>query len=158
MRADLDRIVERYRTEEGSVISLLQDIQEEFGYIPQDDIAYVASRLDIPLSRFFGTATFYSQFYLAPRGKNIVSICCGTACHVKGGTKIADRVQKDLGLSGEGETTSDGLFTVEVVRCVGACSIAPVVIVNAKAYGDMTSERMLRLIKSLRKEETGAEK
>jgi len=158
MRADLDRIVERYRTEEGSVISLLQDIQEEFGYIPQDGIAYVASRLDIPLSRFFGTATFYSQFYLAPRGKNIVSICCGTACHVKGGTKIADRVQKDLGLSGEGETTSDGLFTVEVVRCVGACSIAPVVIVNAKAYGDMTSERMLRLIKSLRKEETGAEK
>lgn len=158
MRRELDQIIERYRAEDGSVISLLQDIQEEFGYIPEDGIAYVAGWLDIPLSRFFGTATFYSQFYLTPRGKNVISICCGTACHVKGGTKISERVQKDLGLSGEGGTTADGLFTVEVVRCVGACSIAPVVIVNSKAHGDVTSERMLRMIKSLRKEDSGAEK
>lgn len=158
MRAELDRIIERYRAEDGSVISLLQDIQEEFGYIPEEGISYVGGRLDIPLSRFYGAATFYSQFYLTPRGKNVISVCCGTACHVKGGTKIADRVQKHLGLQSEGETTSDGLFTVEVVRCVGACSIAPVVIVNSKAHGDMTSDRTLRLIKSLRKEDTSAER
>lgn len=156
MQAALNKILEGYIEKEGNVISLLQDIQEEFGYIPEDVVRWFSKKLEIPESRFFGIATFYSQFHLKPRGKNIVSVCCGTACHVKGGSKIAERVKKDLGFGSEGETTEDGKFTFEVVRCVGACSIAPVVIVNSKVYADMTTEGTLKLLKQLKKEESGA--
>lgn len=154
MEEALNRLLEEYTKKEGNLISLLQDIQEEFGYIPEGVVHWFSKKLDIPESRFFGVTTFYAQFHLKPRGKNIVSICCGTACHVKGGSKIAERVQKDLGLTSGGETTKDGRFTFEVVRCVGACSIAPVVIVNNKVYADMTTEGTSKLIKKLKKEDS----
>lgn len=156
MKDKLNRLLEKYTTNDGNIISLLQDIQEVFGYIPEDTVRWFSKKLDIPESRFFGVVTFYSQFHLKPRGKNIVSICRGTACHVKGGSKIAERVQRDLGLGTEGETTKDGKFTIEVVRCVGACSIAPVVIVNNRVYADMTADNTSKLIKHIKKEESSA--
>ena len=154
----LETIVKKHREKDGNVISLMQDTQEVFGYIPREAVNYFSEELGIALSRFYGVVTFYSQFHLKPRGKNIVSVCCGTACHVKGGSKIADRVLKDLGLAADGETTADKEFTFEVVRCVGACSIAPVVLVNDKAYAEMTPDGTAKLIKQLKKEESGAAK
>jgi len=154
----LETIVKKHRDKDGNVISLMQDTQEVFGYIPREAVNYFSEELGIALSRFYGVVTFYSQFHLNPRGKNIISVCCGTACHVKGGSKIADRVLKDLGLAADGETTADKEFTFEVVRCVGACSIAPVVLVNDKAYAEMTPDGTAKLIKQLKKEESGAAK
>lgn len=151
----LNDITIRYREDEGSVISLLQETQDALGFIPEEAINFFSKTLDIPPSRFYGVVTFYSQFHLKPRGKNIISVCCGTACHVKGGSKIADRVQRDLGLSAEGETTDDGKFTFEIVRCVGACSIAPVVLVNSRAFAEMSADGTSKLIKKLKKEEAG---
>ena len=154
----LETIVKKHREKDGNVISLMQDTQEVFGYIPREAVNYFSEELGIALSRFYGVVTFYSQFHLNPRGKNIISVCCGTACHVKGGSKIADRVLKDLGLAADGETTADKEFTFEVVRCVGACSIAPVVLVNDKAYAEMSPDGTAKLIKQLKKEESGAAK
>ncbi len=150
----LEDIIARYRENDGNVIFLLQETQDALGYVPEEAVSYFSSKLDIPPSRFYGVVTFYSQFHLKPRGKNIVSVCCGTACHVKGGSKIAERVQRDLGLAAEGETTEDGKFTFEIVRCVGACSIAPVVLVNNKAYAEMSADGTSKLIKHLKKEES----
>jgi NADH-quinone oxidoreductase subunit E len=151
----LDTIITKYREKEGNVIFLLQETQDALGYIPEGAIDYFSRELEIAPSKFYGVVTFYSQFHLKPRGKNIVSVCLGTACHVKGGSKIAERVQKDLGLAADGETTGDGKFTFEVVRCVGACSIAPVVLVNSRAYAEMTADGTSKLIKQMKKEESG---
>ena len=155
----LDDIITKYRENNGNIISLLQETQDALGYIPEDAVDYFSGKLEIPAGRFYGVLTFYSQFHLKPRGKNIVSVCCGTACHVKGGSRIAERVQRDLGLKGEGETTDDGKFTFEIVRCVGACSIAPVVLVNDKAYAEMSADSTSKLVKALKKKESdgGAE-
>jgi NADH:ubiquinone oxidoreductase subunit E len=154
----LDGIISRYREKDGNVIFLLQETQEALGYIPEEAVDYYSRKLQIPSSRFFGVVTFYSQFHLKPRGKHIVSVCCGTACHVKGGSKIAERIQRDLGLSVDGETTEDGKFTFEIVRCVGACSIAPVVLVNGKAYAEMSADGTSRIIKDIKKKESDGPK
>lgn len=152
----LENIVKKHVEKDGNVISLMQDIQEEFGYVPREAVDYFAEELGIAPSRFYGVLTFYSQFHLKPRGKNIISVCCGTACHVKGGSKIAERVQRVLGVDGDGQTTEDGEFTFEVVRCVGACSIAPVVLMNNRAYAEMTPDGTSKLIQKLQKEESRA--
>jgi NADH:ubiquinone oxidoreductase subunit E len=150
----LDGIIAKYREKDGNVIFLLQETQEAIGYIPEEAVNYLSRKLDIPPSRFYGVVTFYSQFHLKPRGKHIVSVCCGTACHVKGGSKIAERVQRDLGLTEDGETTEDGKFTFEVVRCVGACSIAPVVLVDNRAYAEMSADGTSKILKELKKKES----
>jgi NADH-quinone oxidoreductase subunit E len=152
----LEKIVRQHREKDGNVISLMQDTQDEFGYVPREAVTYFSEKLGIAPSRFYGVLTFYSQFHLKPRGENIISVCCGTACHVKGGSKIAERVQRELGVAADGETTEDRKFTFEVVRCVGACSIAPVVLVNNKAYASMTPDGTSRLIKQMKKEDSGA--
>ncbi|UCG77945.1 MAG: NAD(P)H-dependent oxidoreductase subunit E [Nitrospirota bacterium] len=152
MQEALDRVIEKYRLEEGSVISLLQDIQEEFGYIPEDSVSYVSDRTGIPQSSFYGVATFYAQFYLKPRGKNIITACCGTACHVKGAERVISRIRRELELTDGEDTTQDGLFTVEDVACVGACSIAPVVIVNKEVHGKVSATQLLKEINNLKKE------
>jgi NADH-quinone oxidoreductase subunit E len=156
MNETLDGIITKYREKQGNVIFLLQETQDALGYIPQEAIEYFSDELEIAPSKFYGVVTFYSQFHLKPRGKNIISVCLGTACHVKGGSKIAERVLKELGLSADGETTEDAKFTFEVVRCVGACSIAPVVLVNSRAYAEMTADGTSKLVKQMKKEESGA--
>jgi NADH:ubiquinone oxidoreductase subunit E len=146
----LERLYEKYRGDKGAIIPLLQDIQEAFGYIPEDAIGWISRRLEIPESRFFGVSTFYSQFHLLPRGKNIVTACSGTACHVKGSERIINAIRRELNLPDGQDTTDDVGFTVEKVNCVGACSIAPVVIINKKVYGKTASDKILKEIKALR--------
>jgi NADH:ubiquinone oxidoreductase subunit E len=141
------KILRKYREEKGSVVSLLQDMQEQFGYIREDAIDWFADELNVPASHFFGVATFYSQFYLKPRGKNIITACCGTACHVKGSGPIIEKLREDLRIP-EGENTSrNGKFTLESVACVGACSIAPVFIANKKVFGKMTADKAKAMIR-----------
>jgi NADH:ubiquinone oxidoreductase subunit E len=143
----LEKILNNHIREEGNVISLLQDIQDVFGYIPSEIVDWFARNLDIPESRFFGVITFYSQFHMKPRGKNIITACCGTACHVKGSDRLIGNLTRDLGLPGGEETTEDGMYTLERVACVGACSIAPVFIINKKVFGNMSMNKLKRELK-----------
>lgn len=150
MEKSFNKILKDHKKGNWSIISLLQQIQHEFGYIPEDAVIWFSNALDIPASNFFGIATFYAQFYLAPRGKNIITACCGTACHVRGGERIINDTKKGLGLAGDEKTTEDGNFTLEQVACVGACSIAPVVIINDKVFGKMTPEKTAKELRGLR--------
>ncbi len=157
MEEKLEAILTRYREEEGNLISILQDIEHEFGYLREDAIIWIAGQLDIPPAKFFGIATFYAQFHLRPKGKNVITACCGTACHVKGSERLINSLVKELEIP-EGDDTSEDLkFTVEKVNCVGACSIAPVIIVNKTVHGKMTPDKTMKEIKILkegRREET----
>lgn len=150
MKEKLDNIIEIYRRDEGNVISLLQEIQQNFGYIPQGAVAYISENLDIPLSKFYGVATFYSQFYLKPRGENVITACCGTACHVKGSERLINSLIKELEIPTGDDTSEDRKFTVEKVNCVGACSIAPVVIINKEVHGKMSADGLMKEIKNLK--------
>lgn len=151
MEKDCQKILDKYYREKGSVISVLQDVQETFGYIREDVVSWFSEQLNIPASNFFGVATFYAQFYLKPRGKNIITACCGTACHVKGAEPMIDRIKSDLAIAEGEDTTYDGQFTLESVACVGACSIAPVLIVNKKVYGGVTPEKASSILKEIEK-------
>ena len=149
------KILDKYNKEDGSIISILQDIQDVFGYIYEDAVNWLSDQMNVPASNFFGVATFYSQFYLKPRGKNIVTACCGTACHVKGSDTIIDRIRADLAIAEGEDTSSDGKFTIESVPCVGACSIAPVVIMNKKVHGGMTADNASAMLKDQEKKGKG---
>ena len=127
--------------------------REHFGYIPEEAINWFARKLDIPASRFFGTATFYSQFHLKPRGKNIITVCRGTACHVKGSEKLLNRLSLELDMPQGDDTTTDCKFTVEKVNCIGACGIAPVTVVNHTVHGKMTLDKLMKEIKKLKASE-----
>lgn len=131
-----------------NIITVLQEIQKVFGYVPEDSVTWFSKRLNIPASKFYGVITFYSQFHLTPRGKNIVTVCSGTVCHVKGAPRIIEKLASDLKLKGDVRTTKDKQFTLENVNCVGACSIAPVVIVNEKVYGKQSPDSMVKNLKT----------
>jgi len=131
-----------------NIITVLQEIQKVFGYVPENTVTWFSKRLNIPASKFYGVITFYSQFHLTPRGKNIVTVCSGTVCHVKGAPRIIEKLAGDLKLKGDARTTRDMLFTLENVNCVGACSIAPVVIVNEKVYGKQSPDSMVKNLKT----------
>ncbi len=150
MEKKLQRLIENFRKNEGNIISLLQETQDALGYIPEEAVYRFSEDLDIPASNFFGVATFYAQFYLKPRGKNIITACCGTACHVKGSDRIINNLKRELNLADEQNTTEDKEFTLEQVACVGACSIAPVVIINKKVYGKMSTDKMAKELKTLK--------
>ncbi len=144
-------ILNKYNEGKGSIISILQDVQETFGYIPEDTVFWFAEKLNIPASNFYGVVTFYAQFYLKPRGKNIITACCGTACHVKGAEPMTNRIRADLAIAEGEDTTYDGQFTVENVACVGACGIAPVMIINKKVYGNMSPDKASKTLKEYEK-------
>jgi NADH:ubiquinone oxidoreductase subunit E len=149
MEEKLKAILDNYMKNEGNLISILQDIQSTFGYIPEDTVNWFSEKLDIPASRFYGVVTFYSQFHLKPRGKNIITACCGTACHVNGAAKIIDGLRRELGLPKGEDTTEDGQFTLEEVACIGACSFAPIVLINGKVHGKTKVDKMVKEIKQL---------
>ncbi len=149
----LNTILNKHISDEGNVISLLQDIQDKLGYIPEKAVDWFSKKLDIPESRFFGVTTFYAQFHSKPRGKNIITACCGTACHVKGSDRLINTLFRELNIPDEEDTTKDGQFTVEKVACVGACSIAPVIIINKKVHGEMNINKLLKQIKGKKSEE-----
>lgn len=144
------KILKRYFENEGNIITILQDVQESFGYIPEESINWFSKKLDIPASRFFGVATFYSQFHLKPRGKNVITVCRGTACHVKGSEKLINRTLMELDIPSDEETSEDLKFTVEKVNCIGACGIAPVVMINKEVHGNMTLDKMMKEIRKLK--------
>lgn len=150
MEKTLEKILEEHRAREGNIISLLQDIENSFGYLSEDAVNWFSKKLDIPASRFFGVATFYSQFHFKPRGKNIITACCGTACHVKGSERLINGIRKELDLSEEEDTTKDKEFTLEKVNCIGACSIAPVVVINKKVKGKVSADKLLKELRSLK--------
>ncbi|MCI4626130.1 MAG: NAD(P)H-dependent oxidoreductase subunit E [Candidatus Magnetoovum sp. WYHC-5] len=153
MKEILDKLIDDYRVNDGNVVSMLQKLQDEFSYIPEEAVTYISEQLLIPASSFYGVATFYSQFYLKPRGKNVFVLCCGTACHVKGSEKLINRLTEEFHLSKGQDTTTDNLFTLEKVACVGACSIAPVSIINKKINGKSTISKLLKTVNELRNEE-----
>ncbi len=150
MEERLQGILDNYYKNEGNIISILQELEETFGYLPEEAINWFSKRLDIPPAKFFGVATFYAQFHLKPRGKNIITACCGTACHVKGSERLINSLVKELQIPAGEDTSEDGEFTVERVNCVGACSIAPVVIINKEVHGKMTPDKLMKEIKKLK--------
>jgi NADH:ubiquinone oxidoreductase subunit E len=147
----LEEIVASYREKGGNVITLLQQTQGAFGYVPKEAVEYFAAELDMAPSRFFGVATFYSQFRHKPTGKHVIVGCCGTACHVRGAEKIADGLRQELQLPHGEDTTADGQFTFEEIACLGTCSVAPVVLVNGAVRGKTSADRIVKEIRSLRK-------
>lgn len=150
MERTLEGILKNYRENEGNLISILQDIESEFGFLREDAINWISEQLDIPPAKFYGVATFYAQFHLKPKGKNVVTACCGTACHVKGSERLINSLVKELGIPENEDTSEDLQFTVEKVNCVGACSIAPVIIVNKTVHGKMTPDKLMKEVKTLK--------
>jgi len=139
-------IVETIGSAPEKVIPLLQEIQNRHGYLSQELVEAVASVTELPVSTLYGVATFYSQFRFTPMGKYLVKICKGTACHVAGAEKVYSIITEDLGVE-EGETTEDGMFTLESVACLGCCSLAPVVMINDNIYGKITPAKMGKILK-----------
>lgn len=140
----------KYKGEEGGLITLLQKLQEEEGYLSRARLELVAQEMNLSLAKVMGIVTFYSQFHLVPKGQNIIRVCMGTACHVKGSAGIMDTIQNELGV-GTGETTSDGKFSVEAVSCIGACGLAPVITVNHETYGKLSPNEVLELLDDYKK-------
>lgn len=151
MEKTLEKILKEYKNNEGNIISILQGIENAFGYIPEDAVIWFSRKLEIPESRFSGVATFYSQFHLKPRGKNIITVCCGTACHVKGADSLTNSAVRELSLAEEQDTTKDGEITLEKVACLGTCSMAPVVVINKKMHGKMTPDKLKKEIRAFKK-------
>jgi NADH-quinone oxidoreductase subunit E len=136
-----NQILDKYQDMAGALMPALQAIQEHYGYIPEPTVHLTAERLNVYSSQIFGVLTFYAQFHLEPRGKYIVRVCMGTACHVKGAGRIADTIKDRIGV-GHAETTEDLKFTAEYVACIGACGMAPVIMVNEATYGSLSVQKV----------------
>ncbi len=149
----IDEIIGRYNGKKSSLIAVLQDIQKEYRYLAEDVIVYVSKKMDISPSKVFGVATFYENFSLAPKGKYVIKICDGTACHVKKSIPILNALRSELGLTNEKHTTDDLIFTVETVSCLGACGLAPVITINDRVYPKMTPEKTIEVLSSIRDNE-----
>lgn len=136
----LAELMDKYRGAKGSVIPVLQQAQEIFGYLPKSVLIKISEELDISISRIYGVVTFYAQFHLEPRGQNIIRSCQGTACHVRGAKVVLAELQKQLGLDNDNVTTPDLKYTLEKVACIGACGLAPVMMINDDTHGRLTAE------------------
>lgn len=146
----LDQILDRYDRDPANVISILQDIQAEANWLPEEHLRYVAAQLAIPLSNMMALVTFYKAFSLKPRGKHIISVCLGTACHVRGAERIVGAVERELSIKA-GETDEALSWTMETVGCLGACALGPIVVVDGEYHGQMTSVKATRLLKRIKK-------
>ena len=151
----IDDVLNEYEGVQGSLITVLQKAQEIYGYLPRDVMYHIADRLSVTPAEVMGVATFYSQFRLSPIGKYLIMSCQGTACHVNSSENICEALSSYLGIR-SGETTADGLFTLESVACLGCCSLAPVIMINGEAYGNLTPEKALNVIKEIQKREAEA--
>jgi NADH-quinone oxidoreductase subunit E len=143
-------IIKKYGGDKSSLIAVLQDIQEQYNYLPKDALATVNEEMEIPASRIYEVATFYNTFSLKPRGEHIVRLCMGTACHVRGAASILDKLVRTLEIK-PGETSSDQKFTLETVNCVGACALGPVMVVDGEYHGQVTMAKVDKVIGSLKK-------
>ena len=143
---ELDNIIEvDFNNDPENLIMILQAIQGLYNYLPGPALRYLSGKIDVPLSRIYGVGTFYSTFSLEPRGRNIVSVCLGTACHVRGGERVRERIEESLNIT-DGETTDDMRFTFESVRCIGCCSLGPVVKINEDIYGRITAGEIAKTL------------
>ncbi len=140
-KAELMKVIAEHKDEKGSLMPILQKAQGIYGYLPIEVQAMIADTLDVPLEKIYGVATFYSQFTLFPKGKYRISVCLGTACYVKGSGDIYEKLQEKLGIKG-GECTADGKFSLDACRCVGACGLAPVMMINDDVFGRLTVDEL----------------
>jgi NADH-quinone oxidoreductase subunit E len=147
-------ILDRYERKPSNLIAILQKIQEAYAYLPEDIMTYVATALEISPGAVYGVATFYSHFTLEPKGKYVIKVCDGTACHVKKSADIIKTLENELGLSQSKKTSDDLLFTLETVACLGACGLAPVVVVNDEVHGSMNPAKTKELLAKIQEEET----
>ena len=145
----LKELLEKYTQDKSNLIQILNEVQEKYGYIPKIAQEEISKYLDIPMAEIYGVITFYARFSLKPKGKYNIAVCLGTACFVKGSEKVLDRVKELLKID-VGETTPDGLFSIEATRCVGACGLAPVFKVNEEVYGKATPEMVDKVIEEYR--------
>ena len=148
-------ILDQHGRKPSRLIPILQAVQEEYRYLPQEVLTYVATALDVSPARVFGVATFYAHFALKPKGRHVVRLCDGTACHVKDSVPILEAIRKRLGLDASRPTTADMQFTVETVACLGACGLAPVVVIDDQVHGQMTPESGIRLVEEIIAKEAG---
>lgn len=140
------RIVNSYSSEQRFILAMMQDVQKHFNYLPREAMELIAGHVNAPFSRIYSMATFYKAFSLVPKGRYNIKVCDGTACHIKGSNVLLDQLYKLLGIK-PGETTADGLFSVETVNCLGACAIAPVMVVNERVHPKVTSSSIVETIK-----------
>jgi len=143
--AQLDEVIAHYVQQKGALIPVLQKAQEIYGYLPAEVLKRISRGLKIPLARIYGVATFYAQFRLSPMGRNILRVCLGTACHVRGGAKVLEVIEQELGVK-DGGTTEDGRFTLEIVACIGACGLAPTMMINDDVHGRLTSSTVAEIL------------
>lgn len=148
----IDTMVEKYGQDPASLIQVMQDIQSEYRFLPHDALTYLGDRLGVPMSRIYNVATFYKTFSLQPKGKHVLHVCMGTACHVRGSKRILDGLSRDLNVE-PGDTTEDGLFTLETVNCLGSCALGPLVTVDEQYVGKATQAKMKKAVEKIRKQE-----
>ena len=152
VKQEVNEILQQFIKDKQNLITILNEVQEKYGYIPKMAQVEIANYLNIPLAEVYGVITFYSRFTLKPKGKYNISVCLGTACFVKGSKELFERARQKLGIE-EGETTPDGLFSLDATRCVGACGLAPVFTVNNEVYGKATVKKLDEVIDSLKEQE-----
>ncbi len=145
----IDKVIKQYGAKESALLAILQDIQAEDKYLPKEALEYVSQKMGVPLAQVFRLATFYNALSLKPRGRHKIDVCLGTACHVRGGEKILDKMERDLGIN-VGETTKDKRFTLESVHCVGCCSLGPVAVVDGEVFGRLAQDKVPALLKEFK--------
>lgn len=151
-KAEIIALIEQYKGESSPLMMILETIQKKFGYIPLDVQEIVADKLGIPFSEVYGVVTFYNFFSLTPKGKYVIGVCLGTACYVKNAQTVLDKLEQVLKIK-PGETTEDGLFTIEALRCIGACALAPAMSINGKVYGQVKPDQIEGILKTYRESE-----
>ena len=139
-------ILDEYQHDKGMLVSILQDIQEEHNYLPRESLKQVSKTLDVPFSQLYSIATFFKALRLTPRGRHLINVCLGTACHVRGAVKVLEAMEREMGIK-SGGTTDDLEFTLETVNCVGACALGPVVIADGEYHGQMKTEKVKDILK-----------
>ena len=149
--SEIDPIIEKYGRIKGSTITILQGVQETYGFLPSEALTYIAEKTDMKEAKLYGVATFYTQFRMKPVGKNLILLCQGTACHVNGSSTIEKAICEELGIV-EGETTPDKNFTFTNVACLGCCSLAPVMMINGETYAKLTPEKTVAVLRQLKAE------
>ncbi|MGQ9750991.1 NADH-quinone oxidoreductase subunit NuoE family protein [Desulfosoma sp.] len=153
MLQDADAVIDQWGAKPESLLQIMLDVNHKFNYLPKESLLKISERLRMPVNQVYSVANFFKVFSLTPRGRTMVHVCTGTACHVKGAPKLLDRIRQDLGLE-PGQTTEDLALTLETVNCVGACASAPVVVVRGETYSEMTPNKMASLIKEIKAKST----
>lgn len=148
----IDEIVAKYRYDNANLIPILQEIQREENWLPLEYLKYLSKRLQVPDVRIYEIATFYKAFSLKERGKHLINACLGTACHVRGATRVVEKIEKELGIK-SGETTEDKQFTLETIRCLGACALGPIIVIDGEYYGQLTSVKVSKILRELQQQE-----